>query len=146
MNKLIRGFKKYGKSSFANNSYYLINIIYAYYISLKKHNSNSTLNFEMLYEIINNENSQVLDEYKICLKRIKFSNKFIIKAKNILDLFSEILEEKKTDRKIYKFFKLGELINEIKFREIKSNINNNGSDIEKLPNCNNLLTICTLFY
>jgi len=146
MNKLIRGFKKYGKSSFVNNSYYLINIIYAYYISLKKKNCNSTLNFEILYEIINNENSQVLDEYKICLKRIQYSNKFIIKAKNILDLFSGILEEKKQDRKIQKFFKLGELINELKYKEIKSNINNNGSDIEKLPTCNNLLTICSLFF
>jgi len=146
MNKLIRGFKKYGKSSFANNSYYLINIIYAYYISLKKKNCNSTLNFEILYEIINNENSQVLDEYKICLKRIQYCNKFIIKAKNILDLFSGILEEKKQDRKIQKFFKLAELLNELKYKEIKSNINNNGSDIEKLPNCNNLLTICSLFF
>ena len=146
MNKLIRGFKKYGKNSFANNSYYLINIIYAYNISLKKKNFNSTLNFEMLYEIINNENSQVLDEYKISLKRIKYSNQFIIKAKNILDLFSGILEDKKQDRKIQKFFKLGELINELKYREIKSNINNNGTDIEKLPNCNNLLTICSMFF
>jgi len=146
MNKLIRGFKKYGKSSFANNSYYLINIIFAYYISLKKKNCNSSLNFEILYEIINNENSQTLDEYKICLKRIQYSNKFIIKAKNILNLLSDILEEKKQDRKFQKIFKLSELINEIKYKEIKSNINNNGSDIEKLPNCNNLLTICSLFY
>ena len=146
MNKLIRGFKKYGKSSFANNSYYLINIIYAYYISLKKKNFNSTLNFEMLYEIINNENSQVLDEYRICLKRIKYCNQFIIKAKNILDLFFGILEEKKKDRRIQKFYKLGELMHELKFREIKSNINSIGSDIEKLPNCNNLLTICSLFF
>lgn len=146
MNKLISGFKEYGKSSFANNSYYLINIIYAYYISLRKKNCNNTLNFELLYEIINNENSQVLDEYKICLKRIQYSNKFIIKAKNILDLFSEILEEKKQDRKTKKFFKFVELINELKYKEIKSNINNNGSDIEKLPNCNNLLIICSLFF
>ena len=76
-------------------------------------------------KIINNENSQVLDEYKICLKRIQYCNKFIIKAKNILDLFSGILEEKKQDRKIQKFFKLAELLNELKYKEIKSNINNN---------------------
>jgi len=146
MNELIRRFKKYGKSSFGNNSYYLINIIYAYYISLKKKNCNSSLNFEILYEIINNENSEVLDEYKICLKRIQISNKFIFKSKKILDLFSDILEEKKQERKIQKFFKLAELLNELKYKEIKKNINSNGSDIEKLPNCNNLLTISSLFY
>jgi hypothetical protein len=56
------------------------------------------------------------------------------------------------DKKIQKFFQLGEDLEELKFNEIKSSLNssahnsNYNSSCEGLPNCTNLLTICSLFY
>ena len=150
MNNIIRGIRKNGKKSFIYNSYYLINVIYIYTLNLNQLDYNSILNTELMFEVINSENEQILDEHKVCLERIKYTNNFFIKAKNILDFFYEIFDEKKLEKKTDKFFKLGELLEDLKYKEIKSNINNNinnnGYSNEGLPNCNNLLTICTLFY
>ena len=147
MNEILRGIKKSGKKCFVNNSYYIINIIYIYCLAINQKKYNIILNIELLFVIINIENSHFLEEYNICLSRIKYTNNFLIKAKNLIDFFYQILEEKNEDKKIQKFFKFGEFLNELKYKEIKSNINNmNIVGIEKLPNCNNLITICSLLY
>ena len=151
MNNLVKGLRKNGRNGLINNSYFLINIIYIYHLAINQRNHNIMLNSELLYDIINSENKQFLEEYKICLNRIIYTNKFLIKAKKLINSFYEILDEKKIDKRTQRFFKFGELLNELKYKEIKSNINNNignniGNNIEKLPNCNNLITICSLFY
>jgi len=47
-------------------------------------------------------------------------------------------------------FDFGEKLTELKYKEIKSNMNNlnnyNSNNAYGLPNCNNLMTICSLFY
>ena len=68
------------------------------------------------------------------------------KAKKILEIIDNIFDEKKVDKKIKKFFELSNELNELKCKNIKNNLNNNSSNIVGLPNCNNLLTICSLFY
>ena len=78
-----------------------------------------------------------------------YTNNFINKAKFIIDFLYQILEEKKLEKATQKLFKLGELLDDLKYKEIRSNANNNnynGNNNEGLPNCNDLLTICTLFY
>ena len=85
MNNLIRGIKKYGKGSFANNSYYLIDTTYIYSLNISQKDYNSIVNTELMYEVINSENIQILDEYNNCLDRIKYTNNFINKAKFIID-------------------------------------------------------------
>ena len=147
MNNIIRDIKKYGKDSFSNNSYYLINVIYIYSKNLSQKDYNSMVNTELMYEVINSENSQILDEHNICLDKIKYANNFLNKAKYIIEFLYEILEENKMEKITQKLFKLGELLDDLKYKEIKSNNNNyNGNSNEGLPNCNNLLTICSLFY
>ena len=153
MNIIIRRIKKNGKNSFVNNSYYLINIMYAYCKIIKDNNYNVLLNIELIFEIINSENKLVLEENKISLARIKYANDFFNKANKVIEHINEILDEKKFNKNIKNFFTLGEELEKLKYNELKSNFNNNwsnrnyiGNNADGLPNCNNLLTICSLFY
>ena len=151
-NKIVREIKKKGRKSFENNSYFLINLFYIYSLALNQKDFNLILNLELLFEIINNEKTQVLEEYNICLKQIKYTNNFFIKANKIVNSFYEIFDEKNLQKKSRLFLKFADLLDSLKYKEIKSmksNINNNNgnsSNIEGLPNCNNLLTICSIFY
>ena len=151
MNKIIRAVRKYGRNNFVNNYFYLINIIYIYCMAINQKNYNIILNVELLYEIINSENSQLLDDYEICLNQIKYANSFFIKANEILDSLYTIFEEKNPLKKSLLFLETSELLDNLKYKEIKKNSHNNfnnynGNNIEGLPNCNKLLTICSIFY
>ena len=142
MNKISRGIKKNGKKNFINNSYFLINIIYIYCMAINIKNSSIILNSELLFEIINSVNSSFLEDYKISLNHIKYTNNFLINANKVIQIIYNMLDEKKLSKKIEIFFELGEKLEQLKINEIKSNINsnNNGNSIEGIPNCNNLLT------
>ena len=145
MNSIALGIKKNGKSIFFNNSHYLISLIYIYCFGIKERDYNYISNIELLYEIINSENKHFLEEYKISLNQIKNTNDFLIKSKNIIQSIYEILDDKNIILKELDLLKLSEEIDKLEIKEIKYNINNN-HNIEGLPNCNNLLTICSLFY
>ena len=147
LNKLIKGINKNGKDSFADNSYYLINIIYIYHFAINHKDYNSLLNIELLFDIINSENAQFLEENIISLNQIKYTNKFFIKANNIITGIYKIFDEEIIEKKIKHFFSLAELLNNFKYKEIKNNLNCNeriNNDI--LQNCNNLLSVSSLFY
>ena len=150
MNKIIRGIKKNGKKSFINNSYFLINIIYIYCMAINHKNYNIALNSELLFEIINSGNIPFLEEYKISLKHIIYTNNFFINANKVIEIIYNMIEEKNLNKQIEIFFELGDELENLKYKEIKSNFNinsnNNGNNLEGIPNCNNLLTICCLFY
>ena len=149
MNSLAQKIKKHGKSIFFNNSHYLINLIYIYCIGIKKRDYNYISNSELLFDFINSENTQFLEEYKISLNQIKYSSDFLIKSKNIIQNIYEILDEKNRKIKVFDLLKLAEKIDKLQIKEIQNNINSNRNynyNIEGLPNCNNLLTICSLFY
>ena len=151
-NNLLRGIRKYGKESFVDNSYYLINLIYIYNYALIQKNFNFLINIELLFIIINSENTQFFEEHKISLNQIKYVNTFLVKSNNIIRGIYKIFDEKNAEKKSENFFNLAELLNKLKYKEIKSNFNhNNGnyngkSNSEGSTNYNNLLTICSLFY
>ena len=120
-------------------------------MAVNQKNYKIILNSELLYEIINSENSQLLDDYEICLNEIKYANNFFIKAKEILVSLDKIFEEKNPLKKSLLFLETSELLDKLKYKEIKKNVHNNynnynGNNIEGLPNCNKLLTICSIFY
>ena len=151
MNKLIREIKMKGKDSIVNNSYFLINLIYLYYIGIIHNDYCFYLNTELIYQIINSENNnQQLEDYNTYLNNIKYTNNFLNKAKEILEPINKIIKEKNTNKQYELLFNLRILIDELKFKEIKNNNNNNGNynsnSIYKTLNCNNILTICSLFY
>ena len=120
-------------------------------MAINQKNYNIILNAELLYEIINSENSQLLDEYEICFNQIKYANSLLIKANEILDSLYKIFNEKNPTKKSVLFLETSELLDKLKYKEIKKNAHNNfnnynGNNIEGLPNCNKLLTICSIFY
>ena len=147
LNKIIRGIKKNGINSIKNNSYFLINIIYIYCISIKLKDYNSILTTELLFEVINSENN-FLEDYNKSLECIKYTNDFFIKANKTIKTIEQIINEKNEEIKIKKYFQLGEELKNIKHKEaISNNFNYNGNNnIEGLPDSNNLLIICSLFY
>ena len=142
-NKILRGIKKNGRNSLLNNSYYLINIIYIYCMNFNQFNFNSLLNTELLFDIINSEN-QFLEDYKMSLDYIKYTNEFFIKANNIIKSIDSILEEKKFEKNVKYFNELGEKLIKLNYKDNK--INSSNYNIEGLPDCSNLLTICSIFY
>ena len=152
LNIILRGIKKNGKKSFQNNSYLLINMIYIYCMAINQKDSNFILNSELLFDIINSENESFLEQYKISLKNIKYTNEYFIKAKNIIEMIYKIFDEKQSSKKIKLFFKLGEELEYFKYKKIKPYLSNSGATSGltggnlEIPNCNNLLTICSLFY
>ena len=152
LNKIIRILKKSGKKNFMSDSHLLINIIYIYCMAINQKKYNIVLNSELLFDIINDENRLFLEDNKIALNNVKYTNDFFIKAHKITEIICQIFDEKKLYKKTKLFFKLGEKLDGLKFKDSKSYLNNNfgdsnnGSNIEGLPNCNNLLTICSLFY
>ena len=146
MNKIIRDIKRNGKQSFVNNSYFLVNLMYVYSMGINQGDENLVSNTELIYNTINSENSIFFEEYNNSLQSIKYTNNFIKKAKDILNLLNEIFVEKNFERKVKLFFKLGRNLENFKFRERKSIYTSNNNGYEYIPNCNNLLTICTSFY
>ena len=153
MNKIVRELKKQGKNNtFSNISYFLINLIYIYCFAISQNDQCFFLNTELVYYLLNSENNQYLEEYKLYLTRIKYINNFFIKAREIIESFYKIFDEKKLEKKYEIIFKFGTLLDELKYKEIKNNsnianynsINTNSAD--KNLNCSNLLTICSIFY
>ena len=148
MNKLLKEIKRNGKKSISNNSYFLINLIYLYYIGIIRKDYCFYLNIELIYQVINAESNHNLDDYNTYLNRIKYTNNFINKAKEILDSINKILKEKNQNKQYELIFKLRILISELKFKEIKNNNNNIGNNntninsMDKTLNCSNILTIC----
>ena len=148
MNKLLREIKRNRKKSISNNSYFLINLIYLYYIGIIRKDYCFYLNIELIYQVINAESNHNLDDYNTYLNRIKYTNNFINKAKEILDSINKILKEKNQNKQYELIFKLRILISELKFKEIKNNNNNIGNNntninsMDKTLNCSNILTIC----
>ena len=146
LNNILRSIKKNKRKSFVNNSYYLINLIYLYNLCINMKYYNILSNLDLLFEIINLENTQILEEYKLSLNKILYANDFCFQANNIINVFYEFFDQKSQDKKTKYFLDLSELINNLKYKEFKPNNNNNGNIIEGLPNCNYLLTISSLFY
>ena len=152
LNKIVRELKKQGsKNTFSNNSYFLINLAYIYCIAISQNDYCFFLNTELIYHLLNSENNQYLEEYKLYLNRIKYTNNFIVKAKEIIEVFYKLFDEKKLEKKYEIIFNFVILLNELKYKEIKnnsniSNYNNSGNTTDKNLNCSNLLTICSIFY
>ena len=153
MNKIVREVRKQGNiNCFSNNLYFLINLIYIYFLGITQNDHCFFLNTELIYSLLNADNSQNLDEYKIYLNRIKYTNNFFIKANEILDAFYKLFDEKKFEKKYEIIFNFVNLLEELKYKEIKNNNNlsnynsNNSNTADKNLNCSNLLTICSIFY
>ena len=133
-----------GKNSLKNNSYYLISIIYCYYIHYNKKNYSLSSNLKIIYEIINEENSNILENHLISTEQILLINDFLNKADNILDIIQEVVCEKIFKNKVRKFFFLMRILfslNDTKFKK-KLYLNKN----EGVINFCRYISLCSMIY
>ena len=104
MNELIHDILINGKESLKNNSYFIINILYYYYLQLNKKNFIISINLKLLYEIINEENKNILEVHILSNQQIILINEFLSKADNILNQIEETVLENNYQTKVYNFF------------------------------------------
>ena len=144
MNELIQTILIYGKDAIKNNSFYLINIIYCYYVHFNKKNYVLSLNLKIIYEIINEENQNILDNHLLSTKQIFLINEFLNKADKILDKIQETVLENYIKKKINNFFDLFNKFLELKNNKFKSQLYYNKN--EGIINFFRYISICTMIY
>ena len=147
MNDILRGLKLYGLKSLYE-SYYLINILYCYYLSINNKSYIMASNYEILFNIIYSENSLNKQQNHISIKQIKSINNFLNKANEILNNFSNLLLENNPQRKMKQFFELGNFLHKLKISNFTKNDggSNNAKTEPSSENCNDLITLCSIFY
>ena len=151
MNKIIRELRKQD-NNISNNYYFLINLTYIYCTAINQNDYCFFLNTELFFGLLNLDNSQYLEEHKLYLNRIKYTNNFFMKANEIIETFYKLFDEKNSEKRYEIVFNFEVLLEELKYKEIKNNnnnnnyYNNNSNNNEKNLNCSNLLTICSIFY
>ena len=69
---------------------------------------------KLLFEIINSENKNILENHLLSTEQITLINKFLSKADNILDKIRLILTETTMKEKLNQFFTLYEVLFELK--------------------------------
>ena len=144
MNELIYSILLNGYDSIKNNSYILINIIYAYYVHLNRKEYVLSLNLKIIYEIINEENANLLENHLLSTKQILLINDFLSKADKILDGMQETIMENYSRKKVKNFFILFENLFKLKSDTFKTQLYYNKN--EGVINFFNQISICTMIY
>ena len=144
MNELIHTVLVKGKEALKNNSFYLINLMYCYYINHNKKKFVLSQNLKLLFEIINLENKNILENHLLSTEQILLINEFLSKADNILDKIKIILTETLIKEKINYFFNLPEIIFELKSKKFRSKLYYNKN--EGIINFYKYISICTMIY
>ena len=144
MNELIHTLLIHDKEYLRNNSYYLINILYCYYINLNKKEYVLSYNLKLIYEILNEENKNILENHLLSTEQILLINEFLDKAENILDRIKETVISNVYQRKIKKFFSLLDTIFILKDKKFKTKLYYNKN--EGIINFFRYISICTMIY
>jgi len=144
MNELIHEMLINGKESLKNNSYFIINILYCYYLQLNKKNYIISTNLKLLYEIINEENKNILEVHILSSKQIILINEFLSKADNIINQLEETVLENNIQSKVKKFFSLLKNIFDLKEKKFMKDLFYNKN--EGIINFFRHISICTLIY
>ena len=144
INELIHDLQIHTKESFKNNSYYLINFIYCYYIYNNKKDYVMSSNLKTLYELINEENKNILENHLLSTEQIILINNFLNKAEKILNNMKEIVIENIIQIKVEKFFSLFRSIFELKDKKFKTKLYYNKN--EGIINFFRYISICSMIY
>ena len=142
INELIHVSLTEGKESIRNNSYFLINIIYCYYINYKNNYVLSS-NLKLLYEIINEDNKNILDNHLLSSNQVLLINEFLNKSDKILNQIKDTILEKIMQVKVEKFFVLFESIFDLKNKKFQKLYYNKN---EGIINFFRYISICSMIY
>ena len=144
LNQLINSLKKLGNNFLYNNAYLTIKFTYIYYYSLRYGDITFSLNMILLYNLILDNNTNLITNDKIMIKQIIHINKFLVLYKQVLKEIKEIISKNVIKRHIDKFFELSKKIKELNSSKFKENL-----FMKKLDgniNYSYLLNVCSLLY
>ena len=144
INEIIHNYLINGKESLKNNSFYLINLLYCYYLNINKKNYVLSLNLKLLFEIINLENKNILENHLLSGEQIALINEFLSKAENGLDIIKLALTEISVKERINHFFISYEKLLELKSKKFKDKLYYNKN--EGIINFFKHISICTMIY
>ena len=144
MNELIQTLLINGKESIKNNSFFLINLMYSYYNNINKKNYVLSINLKLLFEIINHENKNILENHLLSSEQILLINEFLDKADNILDKMKIILNESAYKEKTKHYFSLYNILFELKSKKFKNKLYYNKN--EGIINFFKYISICSMLY
>ena len=144
INQLINCIKKLGYNFLCNNSYFTIKFTYIYYYSLKFGDITLALNMILLFDLILENNQNLISNDKIIINQIININEFLILYKEILSQIKEIISKNMIKRYIDKFFELAKKIKKLDAPKFKKNLFI--KKIEGNINYSYTLNICSLLY
>ena len=144
MNQLINSIKKLGNNCLFNNAYFTIKCTYIYYYNIRYGDITFALNMLLLFNLIIENNQNLIDNDKITINQIIHINKFLILYKEILSQIKEIISKKTIKRYIDKFFELSKKIKELNNPKFKENLFI--KKIEGNINYSYTSNICSLLY
>ena len=144
MNEIIHNVLVKGNEALKYNSFYLINLLYCYYLNINKSNYVLSLNLKLLFEIINLENKNILENHLLSTEQITLINEFLSKADGILDKIKVILTESILKEKIIYFFSLYEELFELKSKKFRNKLYYNKN--EGIINFFKYISICSMIY
>ena len=144
MNEIIHSLLINGKQSLKNNSYFLINIIFCYFIYYNKKEYILSSNMKILYELINEENINIQENHSLSTEQIFLLNEFLNKSNKILNEIQDIIIVNNYKTKIKQLYILYHDIIELKDKKYKSKLYYNKS--EGVFNFYRHISICTMIY
>ena len=143
-NQLINNMKKTGNNCLNNNLFYPIKFNYLYYYSLNSGDITFSLNMVLLFNLIEENNTNLISRDKIAINQIMHINEFLILYKEIISQIKEIISKNSIKRYIEKFFTLSKKLKVLNSRKFKQNLFM--TKIEGTTNYSYLLNICSLLY
>ena len=143
-NQLINNMKKTGNNCLNNNLFYPIKFNYMYYYSLNSGDITFSLNMILLFNLIEENNTNLISIDKIAINQIMHINEFLILYKEIISQIKEIISKNSIKRYIEKFFTLSKKLKVLNSRKFKQNLFM--TKIEGTTNYSYLLNICSLLY
>jgi len=144
MNEIIHCLLDNGKQSLKNNSYFLINIIFCYYIYYNQKEYILSSNMKIIYELINEENINIQESHSLSTEQIFLLNEFLNKSNKILNEIQEIIIVNNYKNKVKQLYILFHDIIELKDKKYKSKLYYNKN--EGIINFCRHISICTMIY
>ena len=143
-NRLINNIKRMGNNCLINNAFYTIKFTYIYYYSLRAGDISFALNMLLLFNLIQENNHNIISVDKITINQIIHINEFLIVYKEILFQIKDIISKSAMKRYIDKFFSLSEKLKVLNSSKFKENLFM--TKMEGASSYSYLLNICSLLY
>ena len=144
INQLINSIQKLGNNCLNNNGYFTIKFTYIYYYNLRCGDITFALNMVQLFNLILDNNQNLITNDKIVINQIIHINEFLNLSKEILTQIKEIISKNELKKYIDKFFILSKKIIELNSSKFKENLFK--KKLEGNIYNSYILNICSLLY